>query len=118
MDLSTYVYRDAGKIYTFYIEKLAEGQMQVIGVHVGGKFHMFAHPNVKPRSTDLFDAAEYRRLAAKAKSKFGVGKIEYHRVYCVLIKDGKDFTVRGEDAAGVVSPALVEESIIKNVFGD
>lgn len=117
MNLTTYVYRDSGKIYTFYIEKLSDGEMQVVGVHIGGIFHVFVHPDIKPRSTDLFDAVDYRRLVAKAKSKFGVAKVNYHRVHCVLIKDGKDFTVRAQDVAGQVTPDLVVDSVIKNVFG-
>lgn len=117
MNFTTYVYRDAGKIYTFYIEKLSDGEMQVVGVHIAGVFHVFVHPGLKPRSTDLFDTVEYRRLVAKAKSKFGVAKVEYHRINCVLIKDGKDFTVKAVDVAGQVAPDLVVDSVIKNVFG-
>lgn len=111
MDLKTFVYRYDNKIFTFFVDNLPEGGMQVVGLHLSGKFHLFEHPKQQPRSADRFDTVDYRRLIAKAKSKFGVGTIDKHRVELVITKNGRDLDIRAIDPAGVVERRLVEDAV-------
>lgn len=118
MEFKTFVHRDDGKVFNFYVSTNPEvpGVLQVGGLVLGGILHLFDHPNEKPRSADRFDTANYIRLKAKAKSKFGVAKVVTHPINFTIVKDGKEITVNGADPTGQRTVAQVEDYIFDAVL--
>lgn len=116
MELKTFVYKDDGKTFNFYVNSVDDGTgaMQVGGLVVNGALHLFEHPHEHARSADRFDTANYVRLKAKAKAKFGVAKVVTHDYHFAIIKDGKTITIRtacpkGQRTADDLTDKLLSE---------